>query len=296
MSKILFRGNCDVTAITQYIKQTSDIVVESAFKGKYLDTVWDASISLYLMQSATGRTIENKFVEPAFYPSPEIYRGGKYDGIIISCIGDGILGVYENITDGSRLAYGIWTSDATKNDGEDFFNPNIAHGGLPNLSKEDYHWFAQHYKYLGRTSIDDCVSNYEVFIEKVPQSTKIIMLLGPTILNVYGERNTALKNGGKEFHAQLNTKLVSVLSKYSNVYFINPSKYYKKPKNKYDMFYYGCPSIDHYPCITYLKMAKEISKIISGKKIKVNYLFYIKQKIRRTKKRIREFIQRIVKK
>lgn len=289
MSKILFRGNCDVKAVTQYIKSTNDILVESAFKGKYLDTVWDASISLYLMQSATDSIIKSKFVEPTFYPSSDIYSS-DYEAIIISCIGDGILGVYENITDGSRLAYGIWTSDATKNDGEEFFNDKIAHGGLPNLTKEDYHVFAQNYKYLGRTSVNDCVSNYEAFIKKVPKSTKIIILLGQTFLNVYGERNPAMKQGGREFYSELNNKLISTLAVYKNVYFIDPSKYYKKPKNKYDIFYYNFPTINHYPCITYLKMAKEIAAIISKKRIKIDNWFYIKQKIRRKKKRLTDKI------
>ena len=47
---ILFRGPCDVKAISQYIKKTDHVIVESAFKGRYLDVVWDASISLFLMQ------------------------------------------------------------------------------------------------------------------------------------------------------------------------------------------------------------------------------------------------------
>ena len=281
MSKILLRGPCDVTAIKTYLYESEDIEIQSAFRGARLATVWDVAISTYLMQAALNRRINSRFIEQSFYPNEDIFSS-KYAGIIISVIGDGMLGFYENKKDLSHLAYGLFPCDATKNDGIEYFSPNIQHGGLPDITKEEYRQFSQEYRFLGRISPLESATNYKIFIDALFPNTRVIILLGPTVLNKYGEQSTPMKNGGKEFYSQLNKELIKTFNNYQNVFLIDPKDHYVETKNEYEMFYYGFPSLAHYPCLTYYKMAQEISKIFP--EVQVDEQKFIEQQNNRKQK------------
>lgn len=294
MSKVLFRGPCDINAISCYVKKSDNIIVESAFKGKFLDKVFDASISLYLKQAALNEKIVSHFVEPTFYPSDDVFNG-TYDWIVISIIGDGILGIYEDVINHNRIAYGIWTSNATKKDGEEFFNDSITHGGIPNIIREEYRDFASHYRYLGQAKPEDIVNNLQSFFDALDDKTKMIILLGPEFENKYGEKNPALLNNGPKYYKSVNRALQNNFSNNSRVYLLNPNDFYKRPLHKYKIFYYGYETINHYHIKTYYLMAKQIQKITEGA-VMVDSAFYYKQLLRRNKHYLKSVITMLLRK
>lgn len=292
MSKILLRGPCDINAISCYLKKDNNIVVESAFKGCYLNTVFDASISLYLKQAALNQKVVSPFVEPKFYPSQDLFDG-KYDWVVISIIGDGILGIYENKKTHERIAYGLWTSDATKNSGEEYFDESVVHGGIPGISKETYINFANEYTYLGQANPNDIVDNLQVFFDHLHKNTKLIIMLGPENANRFGEKNPALQNQGDKYYSNLNKIMKETFGQKERIYLINPNDYFKRPIHKYFIFYYGYETINHYHIKTYYLLAKRLS-LVTNKQIAINKPFYYKQLIRRNLKALKTVVTKII--
>lgn len=278
---VLFRGGCDVKAAYEYIKKNNNIEIQSVFRSYHRVEVWNTSLSLFLKQAACCYEVKNRFVDVGLYPNKDIFTKKYANGaIIFSLIGDGMMGLYENVLYKNKLMYGYFPYDATAENGKYYIDQTALNGGYPDIAREEYISFAEQYKFLGQIAPNESVENYKTFIKAMDPTCKKIIFLGPTIENPYGEWSVPMQRNGRLFYKQLNNMMRNEFSSYDNVYLIDPNVFYKQPQNKYEMFYYNFPSILHYPCYTYYCMAQEISKITNGL-VEVDENAWIQQQIRR---------------
>ena len=265
--KIFLRGPCDLDALVFYLNNDG-IISELAYVGEHKESLYQIGHSQVVLDSYDYVPRNTPFVEDKMYCT-KLYQE-RFDVVVLSVLAEAEFGLYEDEA-GRRIVYGECYRSAFEQ-----LNLSNYQNGFKGLTQTDFDKFSDTYKFLGRISIKDSISNWEKIINLLPKETKICLLLGPT-KPVKNEQNYSIKFlDGESYYKELNIELTKLKKKYSNLFLINPkiSNY----KNRFFAF----DSSTHYSRKTYYHMAKQISKI-SNFAIKSTYkkemLFKLKRSL-----------------
>ena len=250
MKKVVFCGGCDITAICRYIKKTPNVKVIDY----NLTNTWMNSVSHYWIQALDNKKLPNHEKYGIYYPDTNPLLDKDIDILVISILGEVGEGLYRNKKNGSLLLYGFANVDATK-------NPLFYTDGKPVKNGSVLESIINEFEFLGEINQDDVIKNYKRIISSLDPHIYLYILLGPTFESAFGEKNYYFQSiNGIDKYSSLNKKMKSEFGCYKNVKFIDPAKFYSKPRKLKQLYYYGYPSIRHYSRFTYFKIASYISK------------------------------------
>lgn len=250
MKKVVFAGGCDITAICRYIKRTSNIkIVDFNSTGTWLNC-----ISHYWVQALDNIKITDYQKYGVYYPNTDPFLDNDVDILVISILLEIGKGLYRNKNNGAFLLWGFANVDATK-------NPNFYAEGKEIEKNSVLESIVNDYEFLGEINYDDVVKNYKRIIQSLNSHARIYIILGPTFESAYGEKNYFFQSTfGSSKYNSLNKKMMAELGCFKNVIFIDPAKFYIKPRKLKQLFYYNFPSITHYSRLTYIGIASYLSR------------------------------------
>ena len=270
-TRIVLCGGCDVTAICRYIKRTNNVkmIIHNSTK------TWMNSISYYWAQYLDNIRIPDYQNYGVYYPNDDIF-GSNVDVLVISLLGEIGEGIYKNKGNSSYLLFGFPNVDATK-------NPEFYAESTRIEDKHILEYIVNKCEYVGESSPSDIVDNYRKILSKINPRAKIYIILGPTFKSDFCEKNYYFQNvDGVEKNDCLNNAMINEFRDNKNVIFINPKKFYKKPKRRAQMYYYNYPSIRHYPRSTYFRIAIWLRR--KNRSLKISYkefFIFIKEQFRK---------------
>lgn len=261
-TRILVKGPCDVSQITPYFSG-GEFCEEFAYisehkKGMFIESFNHTSQILYskdLSESDKHFLISNvPFIDQDFY-STKIFKE-KFDYIILSMLTDYSLGLYQCISRPELLIpFGQYTSDYTETEKWDNIqkvltdNKEVSH-----KVSEEYERFRKDFKFVGRISDEQMISNLKRIRALLPKETRLVLINGaeteypgvckPSHLNRH------------ILHRSLNRLLVDFVNENSDNCFLVDVNLFMKTDNPY------LDTINHYKKEIYYQLACEIENII----------------------------------
>lgn len=266
--KTILIGPCDITAISTFLVHRRMDIFDINNCGTY-----NTCLSSYWIDSINNNKNKSRFISPCCYPDwNQLCKNTST--IVMSLLLEPQLGLYKNRKNGSSIIFGYPHIDARMHYNDYYKNDVCVFG------KEAFLELKDNYDFIGVIKPKEVVNNYKKIIEKIDCRISICILLGPTFDSKYGEQNIFYQQFDiKAYFSELNGLMKETFESEKRVWLLDPYCYYKQPKNKLDIFYYGFPSISHYPRITYSKIAYILSRRYKG--ISFNYLYYIYKKLKR---------------
>lgn len=265
--QISLYGPCDITAISAFLRGRNIKVHDFNNCGTYA-----TCLSEYWVQQINHNNNESKLIDKNSFPN--LGELTKSDTIIISVLSEPLMGVYQNIYNGSSIHFGFPNKNV-------ILNKDVYINDYKSYGDETFIDLKNNYIFKGQAEIKQILKNYYQIINFIPSSTKIIIILGPTFASAFGEENYYLKTVNvAKYYKDLNEKLTESLKCNTNVFYIDPADFYTPPKKRSELFYYNFYSITHYPTKTYFLIARQIKRIVNNRSIKIKSFHYFLKQIR----------------
>ena len=258
---ILFKGPCDLMALTKYIKvKNGTIDTEFTYVGEKNNIIesHNHSVSLRALFEYTDQQ-KNELVNDCCFMDKDYYKSclfeKDYDFVFLSSLQEPGMGVYQK--KGTHLCVPFANAAYPLTDKKfwnDYIHGSIYHG-MNKFSKEYLSWFSDNYLFVGPISPSKYIDNIDYIIRKINANTKIIIFLGSEVPFTKDD-NEAYKN-----RHILNKSFNDAVRQYANksngrVLIIDVNNYVKEQTDFYD-------SISHFSLNVYYQIAQDIIKLIN---------------------------------
>ena len=256
---VLLKGPCDLQQLFSFVKETGNIITEFSYVSENGVSIETDNCTTHILQSRSiVESVRQDMIKHLPFVDEKLYVTRIFDPgvkvVLFSLFMESHLGIYENITSGVRLAFGEYTNDLTdETKWEQYINGTLFVANC-RFTKEDLVYFRDHYRYLGRLSVDEVINNLRVIRQKMPKETLLILNLGSETpyLGVSHEVN-------KEkhlFNAELNAKIRSWVKENKNVDVIDVNQFIKSQDDFID-------SITHFKKRIYYAMSGRLIEILN---------------------------------
>lgn len=230
-SKIVFKGACDLSCMSEYIVSGS-IVEEFTYMGlERRNNIEHHNHSVnYLGWRSLSDDARQRLVDDLVFNDKDMFETHMFDDnvtlLIVSTMIEPNLGIYRNKNTGEKIAFGEYIHPLTdKNLWPDFINNNF-YTADNRFSLEWLEWFGNNYEFLGALSPVEICQNAKRLLEILPKSTSVAYILGPEI-PFDGETNSNYF-GREKVYSEINRLFRELHAANPRVLLIDVNRWVKK--------------------------------------------------------------------
>lgn len=266
MGKIVFKGPCDILAMTSYLV-TDKIIRELTYVGeKSHITIEHHNHSINYTRFPFLNDDEKQNLLNNFPFNDEgMFDTALYDKdtdiVFLSTLPEHSLGVYKNKSNGYKFAWGEWNRPLTdKNLWEFYVNEDSSYNG--NINYEWLSWFSDNYEYEGRLKVKEYLANLNFLLAHMNPKATLCLLLGSE--TKYDNNKQPAYEDRHLAHKEFNDEIRKFAQDKSQVKLLDFTKYVKSQDD-----YVG--NINHFQRKVYFEMSRDVNQIIAesgGQKIK----------------------------
>ncbi len=256
--KIVFKGPCDILAITSYI-QNDQIIRELTYVGeKSHITIEHHNHSVnYTRFPFLSNSEKKELLELFPFNDEGMFSTSIYNNdtniVFLSTLTEHSLGVYKNKATGYKIAWGEWNRPLIDKKFWDFYvHEKSSYNG--NITYEWLSWFSLNYDYEGRITINEYLKNLDFVLNHISKKTKLCLLLGSEIK--YENNLQEAYNDRHLVHKKFNDELRRFAQNKSQITLIDFTKYIKT-QNDY------VNNINHFQRRIYFEVARDIVQMIN---------------------------------
>ena len=256
--KVLLKGPCDIDGITPYLNAYMDIEMETNFVDNRGIVVAGSNHSLHLYElfhtplekiretiTASGFLCDADFMTYMFQD--------PYDAVVFSTLSDGHSGVYRDRETGVRICFGSCRFDLTS----PVNWPGYLSGEYPghgvDFTEETLERFAERFAFEGSQTPDQVVKSLRWMRRKLPEQTKLILLLGS---EYEAQENTSEFAFHASIYRELNKALYEAFADAEDVWLLNISDYLVDQSS-----FVGCTN--HFAKQVYHAVAEDLRGVIA---------------------------------
>lgn len=259
-SKILFKGPCDMSIISSYLKFKGTVIEEYTYLGplRHNEVEHHNHSENYLTMPFLSEADKKLLVDECIFNDPEMFTTHLYDKdmdiIFLSTLPEPHLGVYERKDSNLKVAFGEWTGDLTNSDLWDGFVSGQQYTFMNTYSKEYLEDFSKKYKYLGPIDEKKFVDNLKKLMDKISPKAHLCLILGSEI--EYEGKTTAAYINRAEKHKKFNNAIREFAFGNNRIHLVNITDYIEGQDSFTD-------NINHFQRKVYFQMSQKISSIIA---------------------------------
>jgi len=259
--RILFKGPCDLMALTKYLKVKRGIIdTEFTYVGEKNNVIesHNHSVSMRALYDYSNQEKE-KLVNDCIFMDKDYYKSNlftkEYDFIFLSSLQEPGMGIYQKKGTQLYVPFANAVYPLTdKRFWSDYIHGRVYHG-MNRFSEEFLSWFSDNYVFIGSNTPSQYIENIDYIISKTDAHTRFIIFLGSEI-PFLKEDSEAYENR----HVQ-NKSFNDAIREYANksngkVLLIDVNKYIKGQADFYD-------SISHFSLNVYYQIAQDMIRLIN---------------------------------
>lgn len=256
---LLFKGPCDLMALTKYIKGRCHIDQEFTYIGQKHNVIeaHNHSVSLVGLYQYTDAE-KQQLISDCIFMDPDFFRSTLFtehhDIVFLSATEEPNLGIYRKR--GTRLlvpfanAYYPLTDPANW---QKYIHGEVYYG-LNHFTEDWLRRFAKEYEFAGKTTPEEYIGRLRDILAHLPQDTRVGIFIGSEL--AYEKAEESYQGREKEFKA-FNTAIRQLAAEsHGRLFTIDPNRYLQSQADFYD-------HINHYQLRIYYAMAQDIIEQIN---------------------------------
>jgi FkbH-like protein len=286
--KVLLKGPCDMSQIFSFIKENDNIDCEFTYTSPTGVAIELRNHSQCILQGADiAEEQKRKIVDELPFSDEDMFKQmmfeNDYNIVFYSTLTDCGTGVYRRKS-GEYIAFSEYIHPLTDENEWEGYKACPPYALNCHFTTEQLQYIKDNYEYVGRLTPDQIVENIKKILDKLPEKTYLVLLLGSEIPFTkidspnYADRHL--------FHKELNDKIKELSKTNSRLKYIEFTKYVKSQNDYFN-------NINHFMKPVYYEVSKEMINIISEllnvqieKKGKISFIKqYVKQILKRTFKK-----------
>lgn len=257
--RLVVKGPCDMSQMFSYIKESNNIVTEFTYVGRNGVSIEGANHTVHMLQALTlSEDTKKKLLNELPFADSNMYTTAIYDSdvsyVVYSLFTDPNLGLYQERETGAIVAFGEYTNDLTDESKWDkYISQEVFVAGCQ-FTKVQLEFIKRNYKFLGRLSPEEVLSNLKKIFENLSMDTILILNLGSEIpfLN-----NTQEAYKGREvYNKELNMLVRRWAEDNTRVRIIDTNDYLHNQKSFTN-------NINHFSKEVYYKISSKLIEIIN---------------------------------
>ena len=257
---VLFKGPCDLLRIFNFIDQTDIIDTELTHINPETGVEIESdNHSFHIIQSFTLSDSEKmEVIKELPFSSEDFYDTAllrnEYRTVFISTLHDAHLGVYQRKNTNQKIAFGEALYPMTDPCNFEKYLSGSVYTANCKFSYDFLKWFSENYEFCGRTSSQQLYENFKLICEKLPPSTKIILLLG--VEHSYEKNDDPAYSDLEKVYIENNAVLRKLEKEFDNLTCISFEDFVKGQGGFYN-------NINHFTMSVYYELAKKVTSIIN---------------------------------
>ena len=260
LSKILFKGPCDMSIISSYLNFKGTVIEEYTYLGtlRHNEIEHHNHSENFLLHPFLDEGDRKLLTDECIFNDPDMFSSHMYDGdldlIFLSTLPEPHLGVYRRKGSDLKVAFGEWTGDLTDPANWDGLVSGELFNYMNHYTKEYLQAFSQKYEYLGPIDENRYVENLEKLMAKISPKTHLCLILGSEV--PYEGKTTPAYLGRAERHIKFNNAIRQFARGNNRIHLLNITDYIEGQESFTD-------NINHFQRKVYFRMSQRVSEIIA---------------------------------
>lgn len=181
--KVLIKGPCDMQQMFSFIKETSNIITEFNFVNNRGVQVESWNHTTQIVESLSMSDSEKKHFEKTLpFGDANLFKTRLFErdmgAVVFSLFTDPNLGLYQEKSSGTKIAFGEYTNDLTDpTQWDNYISGNVFNANCQ-FKREDLVAFQKNYQFLGRITPEEIIENLTTIYERISEHTLLILCLG----------------------------------------------------------------------------------------------------------------------
>lgn len=258
--RLLFKGPCDLMALTKYVKGTCHIDQEFTYIGERGNVIesQNHSISLkalidYSDEERQLLVDECMFMDKNYYQSALFTQ--KYDMIFLSALEEANLGIYKRKENGLLVPFAEAYYPLTDEKNWEKYIEGEIYFGQNKFTREFLEVFSRDYEFVGKSTPETYIQRLDEIISHIDPETKIGIFIGSE--KPYEKNSLVSYDNRHEDFRKFNAAIREYARRHKDrIFVIDPNKYLNTQNDFYD-------NINHYSLKVYFNMAQDIINLIN---------------------------------
>lgn len=183
LQKVVIKGPCDMSQMFAYIKQNENIVTEFVYVNDKGVSIEQGTTTTHIVDSIVlDKNTQDLLINSVPFGDKHMFDTSIFDKdvacVVLSTFADPNLGIYQNLTNNAKIAFGEFCNDLTDETiWEDLISGKIF-GANCTFTRELLQKFKKEYKYLGRITVDEILENIMFIFQHMSANAHLILVLG----------------------------------------------------------------------------------------------------------------------
>lgn len=258
--KILFKGNCDLEQLAFYLKRNNNVVEEFSYVGEHGNYVELSCHSVnYLSFPFLNEDEKQYLMKECIFSDRNMFSTRMYDRdiafIFLSTMIEPNLGIYQNINNGLKVAFGEYSYPLTDSANWNDYISGTIFTSDNDFTKEWLQNFAQNWIFLGKETPEQILDNYKLLLEMISPETKVCFLLGSEIPY---EKNTKINYLERHLiYKDINDRLRKFAKDNDRIILLDFNEWIRGQDDFTD-------NINHFTRRVYFEAAKRACELVDG--------------------------------